>query len=552
MEDRNVEYPNRYRDKNTGQIFDFEAMPGTVYKDGTPYNKSNVLTDRIAEKLDLTGNPTPAQAFEKCTVPYLALPKVESNLVYLLAVQEIEGNVQTYSNFFYELFYTGQTEKVGSIDNRYMRYTGTLTSGAETISNANIDFSNFAVNENNHNSNYQEVTISDGTNKEKAFVKGVPEFNSKTYTGEYPCTFSVVSDGVYTITMKGGKGANRTIGAYTGYGGKGGTLVFIISATTSDVFIVDKVEGSGKGIKLTKNGTVIAVVGGGGEGGVAQTRIDDNPVVYSYTTLKGGDGGGATGESGQSAGGDSTCGPGQGAQLDVGGTSYEVAYATPGGNAPNGYGGTGTERSSHSITGTTGGGGYAGGGGGSQYIATGLNLISSAGGGSSFLSSSYTAIENSRGTNSEAELFLMAQANLELKTTLVNNYTDPIIYRSNLTYDTTNHYAVIAQINSIDQEETELRILVKNTQFEFWNLAAWLETSLNINVTNCRIAFGSTQDIDESTAVEVSTLAYDSDRRQIRAESDAEESTTYAVIIFDLSKTDSNQEYIYKMLGVIN
>lgn len=48
LEDRNVQYPMRYRDKLTGQIFDLEPMPGTVINEGTPLNKANLLSDETA------------------------------------------------------------------------------------------------------------------------------------------------------------------------------------------------------------------------------------------------------------------------------------------------------------------------------------------------------------------------------------------------------------------------------------------------------------------------------------------------------------------------
>lgn len=37
---RIVQYPNRYRDKISGQIFDFEPFPGTVTEQGTSINKA--------------------------------------------------------------------------------------------------------------------------------------------------------------------------------------------------------------------------------------------------------------------------------------------------------------------------------------------------------------------------------------------------------------------------------------------------------------------------------------------------------------------------------
>ncbi len=536
MDDRNVQYPNRHRDKNTGQVFDFEPMPGIVYKEGTPYNKANVLSDLTAEMFGSI-NPTLDQILRKSAVTYQAVPNVESNLAYLLAIQEVAGNVQSYSNFFYELFYASATSKVGKIDNRYMSYTGSLAAAATSIASANINFTNFPINESNRNIEYQEMTISDGTLKEKIFAKGIDVFDSSTYTEAFPVENLSFPAGTYRVTMKGGKGANNN-----GIGGNGGTLVFDIPLLATDVLSIIKIPGSGKGVKLVKNGTTIAVVGGGGQGGVLFFFNDPS----NDQNNKGGDGGGVNGQdgAGQSSG-DGAIGPTGGLSGGPGGGSFGgQGPGAPGLDAPDGSGGSGT--------GGQGGGGYAGGGAGAVESYSSFYVFGTGGGGSSFLDPAYTAIENSQGTNSGNESIFIATSDLELKTALVNSYTNPIIYRGNLNFDTVNHRATIKTVNSTAQTATELRILVKNPQFDFWNLASWIETTLNLDVTECRVAFGTTQDIDESSAVEIETLKYDSTTRQVRAESTAAASTKYAVLIFDISKTDANQEYIYKMLGVIN
>ncbi len=68
MKDRFVEYPHRYKDKATGQIFDFEALPGEILEAGTPLCKATLLRDPTASQLELSeGDAIPDRAFSKIT-----------------------------------------------------------------------------------------------------------------------------------------------------------------------------------------------------------------------------------------------------------------------------------------------------------------------------------------------------------------------------------------------------------------------------------------------------------------------------------------------------
>lgn len=210
-------------------------------------------------------------------------------------------------------------------------------------------------------------------------------FESTSYAGTYPTTVTATKDGYYTVTLKGGKGTNDG----QAQGGKGGTVRFRMPLSENDVLEISKVDGSGKGVKLKKNGTTIAVVGGGGQAAVGFYFEPGADETYYY---KGGDGGSSVGENGTTTLGDTTAGKGAN-----GSTGGEVG----GKNAPDGSGGT-------APNGTTGGGGYAGGGGGtSSYTNPYLQGAASAGGGSSYLINTLTAIENSRGTNDGAEYALV-------------------------------------------------------------------------------------------------------------------------------------------------
>ena len=65
MKDRVVEFPNRYRlvpvagQENT---YDFVAVPGTITEEGTPINKATLLTDAVANRFGLEGDPTVSEA----------------------------------------------------------------------------------------------------------------------------------------------------------------------------------------------------------------------------------------------------------------------------------------------------------------------------------------------------------------------------------------------------------------------------------------------------------------------------------------------------------
>lgn len=63
MKDRNVQYPNRYRDKITGNVVELEPLPGDVTETGSVYNKANVLPDSLCIALGIPTNSEPKDAF---------------------------------------------------------------------------------------------------------------------------------------------------------------------------------------------------------------------------------------------------------------------------------------------------------------------------------------------------------------------------------------------------------------------------------------------------------------------------------------------------------
>lgn len=66
MQDRNVEFPNRYRMvkvDGTDDIFDLIPAPGTIYEDGTFRNKANDLTDATAALFGFGSNAVQNDVF---------------------------------------------------------------------------------------------------------------------------------------------------------------------------------------------------------------------------------------------------------------------------------------------------------------------------------------------------------------------------------------------------------------------------------------------------------------------------------------------------------
>lgn len=549
MKDKIVQYPHRYTLTNisNGQVlgtYDMDKVEGTVTEVGTPINKGTMLSDTTATKYGVE----PVSGTVNNVLERNAVGKFNSdeNIAFLLASSEISGRVQPYSNFFYDVFYTGHSKKIGFIDNRYITYTGSISSGITSLNSANMNFTNFPTTSDYQNTNYMEYTIDDGTNREIVYIKNLNLFDSSSYLGTYPATVNITTTGTYYINMKGGKGSDSGWGTLTAYGGKGGTLKFKGNFTAGDSLVISKVDGGGDGIKVTKNGTTIAVVGGGGDSGGMVTPM--------YSAYNGGDGGTSTADNGTGTIGNIDP-AGQGAVNGTGGASYigfspYVGYN--GYNSPDGRGGQGGGSGTYKNWGTRGGGGYAGGGGGGYYGTDSIIGAESAGGGSSYLEVSYTSIENSKGTNNAVEYISISLEKYDLKSPLTNSYTNPTIYRSNLNIDTTNHRATIKPINGIYVDECTVRIVVNNNIEQFSHLSSWWEVTSDVNCISSRSSFGNNQNIDESINTNPNIITYNSGSfKSIRLESGNSSLVNNAVLNMTFNKVDDNA-FLYKMYGVVN
>lgn len=68
MQDRNVQYPNRYKLTPVGgttDIYDLTPVPGTVAAEGTPINKASLLKDATAALYGLGANAVPDDVLKK-------------------------------------------------------------------------------------------------------------------------------------------------------------------------------------------------------------------------------------------------------------------------------------------------------------------------------------------------------------------------------------------------------------------------------------------------------------------------------------------------------
>lgn len=176
----------------------------------------------------------------------------------------------------------------------------------------------------------------------------------------------MVGNGYIEITIMGGKGNNGTAyfdGSSTlgdgGIGGNGGTVVGRLNYISGDNIVFTNILGGagkvssyssggngGNGIRVTKNGTLVAASGGGGGGG----------------------GGGVSYGGAGGYGGASPTGSGAGTIISGSGASATAGTITGGGGGGSGYygGGAGTGY----ATSTAGSGG-----GGASNLVTGLTNV---------------------------------------------------------------------------------------------------------------------------------------------------------------------------------
>ena len=192
MKDRNVKYPGRYRDQD-GRYWSLEPAPGEVIEEGSIYSKAYVLPDATCEALGLPPvSAEPKDAFLRAATGYRTAAVCGKNMAYLLSQLEIMGKVQDHSHIFYDIFYSGHTDKIGYIDNRKISVTGALVSGSVQIPAQALDVSAYPVTDRYANGGWQEFTIEDAGGSEVIYAKEAPVFVS-TGTETWPTASSIVN-----------------------------------------------------------------------------------------------------------------------------------------------------------------------------------------------------------------------------------------------------------------------------------------------------------------------------------------------------------------------
>lgn len=502
MKDRAVQHPHRYKlvqVPGTTDTYDFVREPGTIIEEGSPLNKGNLFPDRVCNAYRLPITAEPREGFLKGATAFRGTAVSTKNIAWLLAEMEIAGKAQDHTHIFYDVFYPSHTPKIGYIDNRYISVSGALPAGTQSIESSRLNIANYPVNERYANPSWQEFTVADGTKKEIIYAKETPVFNSSAHTGSYPATVVATETATYRVTLMGGKGLTQHA-----EGGNGGTVIVAVPVVAKDVLTIDKINGSGKGVRLKKNGVVIAVAGGGGSSGHVFIMSESSPNVYN----KGGDGGSNIADAGQGQA------SGQGAQGAIPGDGgrQERGQGDPGKAPPDGSGGNNLDM------GAQGGGGYAGGGQGGAYDYTHMYVYGSGGGGSSYIAPGLTIIENSKGTNNSAEYALISKQSMELKTPLANSYTNAILYRSNLAIDTAVHNAKFKKVNNVWVATQEVRLLIRD-YMDFIDFAVWLMVK-NIKCLDARVSFGQNIAVDESAFTTVPVYESPTTPKEIHIDGD--------------------------------
>lgn len=473
------------------------------------------------------------------------------SLCKLFAKNEITNGCLPYSNIFYDVFYTAQysfgRDMFGTIDNRRMAYTGTLNGGTKNINSSNISFTNWKTGDIFWtNTNYICANIDDGTYNEEIFMKPKTVFDSREYSDNSVFPYiTQLYPGTYNITIAGGCGSNIVLNEAIENGGKGGTIIFEVIIETLSTLEIKKIINNGEygtSFHVFINDVLYAAVGGGGSCGYEIINAN------YYNGIKGGNGGSSIGQNGYN-GKSVECTGGSGANADTrgtGGTATNVYIASVNGDDyPTSTGGI------FNTPYNNGGCGYAGGGSGIGATNDDETIYSftGGGGGSSYVitDSNVEVYENSQGTNNTVGYAVVSNlSEITLKYPLINNYTNPTIYRSYITKDTGTHKATLNKLN--------LRINVKSIQKFLKVLSVFLETSSETKASSIKISYSSKVNFDESNYTKVPfeiMLGYNKNTSRFVSECTVE--VPYATVSIDFSSDNlSATSYLYQMLGMVN
>lgn len=99
MKDRVVEFPNRYRMlpvEGESNVFDLEAVPGTITQEGTFLNANNLLNATTEQAMGLPEDSTVSEAFAHIQINKADAPIVVENAQVLSSAW---AQTNTYSDY---------------------------------------------------------------------------------------------------------------------------------------------------------------------------------------------------------------------------------------------------------------------------------------------------------------------------------------------------------------------------------------------------------------------------------------------------------------------
>lgn len=558
------------------------AYTKTNWVDGvTPLSAGNM--NKIEDKLssldtDLEGKVDKVTGKQLSTEDYTteeknllvkvneSVDKLKKLQAYDMAIHDINNHIsQPYSGMFYDLFYSAEPEKsIGYIDEDYIIPSVNPSANDNDILIDSVASSMKGI----IGGTKYEFTVQDENNYEIVVAKTNGEISPLQITSaNSPFTHTFQNNETVSLVLKGGSGEDKY-----GTAGNGGEVVGSFNVVSGDVLTIELHSGgaygtSGKqsaahggagggGYSVKLNSILVAVVGGGGGTGGARYSDGNNG-----SPANGGHGGGDTGDTGGSASAGGGTGGTQSAG-GIGGTPYGDG-ANAGENGAYLYGGKGGS-SSYADSSCGGGGGgfgyYGGGGGGGAWVdgTTSVGYVAgSGGGGSSYVGGLDVVTTNTKGTNDAPPSCLVSSSTgssfgLALDTPLINSYVSPVIYRSWIAKDTTNHKANPKQINATNISKFDVRYKVDSLD-DFDELATWITSNNNLVVDEMKVSFKVNADDDELLETTVKTSNTYSDITEVRTELAKATNFKYATIRISFSMTDPlGNSDIYSILGVVS
>ena len=360
MQDRNVQWPNRYqltKVPGTDDIYDLTPAPGTITAEGTMINKATMLQDLTCDVLGLPHTAVPNDAFFRLALPPgkysvkvtvlspggIPLPGIAITGITTLTgdsvitgsdgtalgLSDTQNTTLTATNKFIDingnvsLSVSLEPETINYVTLQFSRISGTST----TISSSQViqfspdvsDFDCSAIGggQNGENGSYGPLAGTSGA----YYAQGGKGGDA----GAIVNMQGIQNDGKEIEVQIGAAGGNTTVGDFitttSAVGARGGTGAYCRSDNSR--YNVDGLNGEDSASFLHPPTTV----GGAGGGGAARTRI--NSASNSAKRGLGGQPGGGNG--GDDSNGNNGSYPGSGGGGGYGNITDSMASPTSGG-----------------------------------------------------------------------------------------------------------------------------------------------------------------------------------------------------------------------------